>query len=278
MFAVFAAAIFHATWNALLKSSGDRLVSLAMQDLTLCVIGVVLLTFFIPFPNPASWIFAFGSAVVHIVYRFALYQGYKTGDLSRVYPIARGSAPLLVALAGFVIGDDIVSAFGVVGVVLVSIGIMLLVLAAPKSDHAKFDNALWFALLAGLSIAAYSVIDSRGVRLTETALDYLALLYVMEGSVSPTYLLVTRGKSAIEGLKLAGRRGIICGLCSASAYSLVIWAYKHISPSQVVALRESSVIIGAAIGAYILKEGFGPRRILSATVVVAGVVLLTVYA
>ena len=273
--AVLGAALLHATWNALLKSSGDRVISMAMQDSVMFLCGAVILgTGLVAVPAPAVWPFVVASAAVHIFYRAFLLKTYRYGDLSKSYPIARGTAPLYVACAGNLIGDDLLGFWGFASVILISLGIISLVFSRSNGQLIRLDRGISYALLTGLLIAAYSTIDSRGVRLADTALGYIASLWLSECFLVPAYALTTRRALFIDAVRWHGGRGAMGGVLSGTAYALIIWAFSHASAAQVVALRETSVIFGAAIGAYILKEGFGPRRILSAATVALGVIAL----
>lgn len=271
---VMAAAILHATWNALIKSSGDRFISMAFQDLVMLGISLTLIVFVAPTPNAEAFPYIFVSAGVLVFYRIFLLKAYQHGDFSRAYPIARGVSPLLVGCAGFAIGDDVLSSNGYGAISLISLGIISLVFSKKYAGDKKLDRGLLYALATGCMIATYSVIDSRGVRIAETAIGYNAYLTSLSTSWLPIYALITRRRALIPAFRLYFPRALISGSCSVAAYLCVVWAFSQASPVQVVALRETSVIFGAVIGAYILKEGFGPRRIFSAALVVAGIVLL----
>ncbi len=271
---VLFAAVLHASWNALIKSSGDRIISMALHDVVMFTICITLFFFFTPPINAEAIPYFLSSAAVLAFYRVFILKAYRYGDFSRSYPISRGVAPLLVACAGIVIGDDLLSGAGYGGILLMSIGITSLVFSKKYGSGPRLDRGFFYALGTGIIIASYSVIDSRGVQVSGSSLAYLACLISISSSWMPVYALATRRKQFISAIPVYGPRALISGSCAILAYVCIVWAYSHTSPVQVVALRETSVIFGAFIGSYILKEGLGPRRIGSAILVVIGIYCL----
>ncbi|MFT7461255.1 MAG: drug/metabolite transporter (DMT)-like permease [Planctomycetota bacterium] len=160
---------------------------------------------------------------------------------------------------------------------LISVGIVGLIFSKKYSVGNKLDSGFLYALACGCMIAGYSVVDSRGVRLADTAIGYYACLSILSCSWLPTYVLLTRRRSIFPAIRVLGGRALIGGSSSALGYLIVVWAYSQTSAVQVVALRETSVVFGAIIGAYILKEGLGPKRITCSLLVVAGVIFLQIY-
>lgn len=277
LMAVLAAAILHATWNALIKSSGDRLISMALHDLVMSGICLCLIVFVAPFPAIASFNYILPSAGILIFYRIFLLKAYQYGDFGRSYPIARGIAPLLVACGGMILGDDILSITGYGAIGLISLGIISLTLSKKYSQGRKLDRGFFYALATGCVIATYSVVDSRGVRVSGTAIGYFAYLTAISCCWLPIFTILTKRKEVLRAIPTQGKRALISGSCSVIAYFCVIWAFMQTSAVQVVALRETSVIFGAIIGSYILKEGLGVRRITSAILVAAGVIILQIF-
>jgi drug/metabolite transporter (DMT)-like permease len=270
---VLLAAVLHATWNALLKDSRDRLATFVLLDATavaLCALAVPLL----PAPAPASWAFIALSTLIHIGYKLLLIESYRTGgDLSQVYPLARGSAPLLVAgFAALVVGERL-GPLRLAGVLVVSLGLVLLVGMGGRR-LAVHRHAVGFALATGVSIAAYTVADGLGVRRSGTALGYIAWLFLAEGLPLPLYAATFGRRHLRHGLRANLARGIVSGVLSLAAYGLVIWAQARGALAVVAALRETSVVIAALIGTVAFGERFGYRRTLAAAVVTAGIVLL----
>ncbi len=275
---VLAAALLHATWNALIKSSADRVVSMAMQDGVMFCFGLVLIVFFAPTPDRQSFPYIVTSAGLLFFYRILLLKAYRHGDFGRSYPIARGTAPLLVACAGVLIGDDVLSAVGYGAIILISIGIIGLVFSKKNyASESIIDRGFIYAITCSCMIAGYSVVDSRGVRLAETLIGYYAYLNVASTSWMPVYVIATRRSKIVPAFRLYARNALISGISAGGGYLCIIWAYSQASAVQVVALRETSVIFGTIIGAYVLKEGLGPRRIACSIVVALGVIILQLF-
>ncbi|MCW5770005.1 MAG: EamA family transporter [Rhodospirillaceae bacterium] len=287
---LLAAALMHATWNALLKAdSGDRLATFGVIMLTGSLISLPLI-FLLPFPPARAWMWLGLSVLIHNFYYFFLLKAYATGDLSHTYPIARGLGPLLVALiSGRLIGEYLRLQDGV-GVALVSLGI--LTLAAPQRRQANGDahspewrrrhrRATLYAVLTGVTIAGYLISDGLGVRASGTTLadrvGYIAWLNVCEGPWLICLALYLRPASVSAYLRRGWRgwwRGAVGGTVAVIGYAIAIWALATGPIAHVAAVRESSVLFAAVMGALLLGEPFGARRIAAAGTIVAGLVLM----
>ena len=267
---VLSSALLHATWNALVKAAPDRALTLAAVALMHAVAGLVLILLSPP-PAMASWPSIAASTIIHYAYYALLFQAYKLGDLSQVYPISRGMSPALVAFGAFLFVGETLSPMGWAGLAAVTGGICLLALqrGAAHADR----RAVGVAVLLGLSIGAYSVADGIGVRLAETPTGYIGWLFLLE---SPIFFAIfwDRRRNAIALDRRAFALGLIGGLFSVIAYAVVLYA-KTIAPlGAVSAVRESSVIIAAMIGLIFFKERPVFGRLLSAAIVAAGVIAL----
>ena len=267
------AAVMHATWNAFVKAGGDRLVIMALAMILaspFCLFGAL----FVPFPDPASWPYLVASIVIHSAYYGFLIHAYRHGDLSQVYPIARGAAPVLVAAAAWIWAGEALRPREMLGVAVVSLGILSLAWRRGHVLRAGEAGSIAFALLTSVSIALYSVTDGIGVRNAGSAISYILWLFALEGWPLFLYALWRRrgriGVSFLPNLKI----GFGAAAISTLAYGIVIWAMSLGAMAHVVALRETSVVMAAAIGAMALKEPFGLRRIAAAATVAAGAVLL----
>ena len=268
---VLSAAVLHASWNAIVKGAGDRALAMAMVAGAHVVVGGIAL-FFVPSPSPASWPYIVASAIIHYAYYAFLFLSYRYGDLSHVYPIARGIAPMLVALGAlFFAGEMLVpKAWG--GVIAVSLGIGLLAFGrngAMRADRA----AVLSALATGCMIATYSVNDGIGIRLSEAPSGYIAWIFFLEFPITLGVLAYRPGRLAALPLgavtiSLAG------GLLSVLAYGLVLYAKTMAPLAAVSAVRESSVIIAALIGVVLFGERPWGKRVVAAAIVAAGVILL----
>jgi len=265
---VLAAAVMHASWNALIKAGNDKVV---MQCLVMFFAGLpcLPLLLFVPLPAPASWPFLALSLAVHGVYYVTLINAYRFGALSQVYPIARGAAPLMIALGAWAFAGEAMSLLEWAGVIVASAGIMSL--AAPgKLPREEELKAIGFALATSITIALYSLADGMGVRRAGESMSYILWLLSIDAfPVMVVGLWLRRGR-VVESFRPHLKWAIAGGLLSALGYGIVIWAMGRAPLAQVSALRESSVILAAIIGTAVLGEPFGRRRILAALLVAAG--------
>ncbi|CUW38012.1 Putative drug/metabolite transporter (DMT) superfamily permease [Magnetospirillum sp. XM-1] len=273
---VLLAALLHASWNTLIKVSHDKL---AMQALVCVGAGLAALpaALFVPLPDAACLPFLAVSLVVHVIYCSTLVLAYHNGDLSLVYPVARGSAPALVALGAWLVAGEAGSSAEVAGVALISAAIVGTAVTPllGRNATAGETRALALALATAVGIAAYSVIDGLGVRRTTNAISYVLWLHILEAVPLMSATLWLRRKALAQAFP---RRALITGLgggvVSLVAYGIVIWAMQSQAMAHVAALRETSVILAAAIGALALGEPFGRRRVAAAFAVCCGAALI----
>jgi drug/metabolite transporter (DMT)-like permease len=270
---VLAAALLHASWNALVKAGGDPFVRLAVVNTVggLCALPLLLL---VALPAPASWPYLFGSVVVHQAYNLTLGYGYRFGDLSHVYPIARGIAPPLVAFAAWAFAGESLGPLGLLAVLVISGGIVSLALAGDGRLVAIRPLAL--ALATGMTIAAYTLFDGLGGRVAGEVLGYIAWLFVIDAVPFSVVVAYRYRRRLGPALAACWRPAAFGGALSVVAYGLVIWAMSLTPLAAVSALRETSVIIAALIGTRLLREPLGTRRVLAAGLVATGIVLLQV--
>jgi drug/metabolite transporter (DMT)-like permease len=273
--AVLFAALCHAGWNALVKVGLDPL-----STTTLIAIGSGLVALpFIPFaglPASAAWPWLAASAVIHLFYFAALIESYRTGDLGQVYPIARGSAPLMTATATtFIVGERL-SPTGWSGIVVLVAGVFLLS-ARGGRDLVRFDRrAVGFALLTALTICAYSVVDGIGARLAGNPNAYSLSLFVLNALVLVPYALFRDGRAVIPAMRVYWRRGFAGGALQVMSYGTVLWAMTLAPIAIVATLRETSVLFGAAIAVIVLKEPLRAVRVAAALLIVGGLVLIRI--
>jgi len=274
-FAVLFAALCHAGWNALVKVGLDPL-----STTTLIAIGSGLVALpFLPFaglPESAAWPWLAASAVIHLFYFAALIESYRTGDLGQVYPIARGSAPLMTATATtFIVGERL-GLVGWSGIVVLVAGVFLLS-ARGGRDLVRFDRrAVGFALLTALTICAYSVVDGIGARLAGNPNAYSLSLFVLNAFVLVPYALFRDGRAVIPAMHAYWRRGFAGGALQVLSYGTVLWAMTLAPIAIVATLRETSVLFGAAIAVVVLKEPLRAVRIAAALLIVGGLVLIRI--
>jgi phosphonate utilization associated putative membrane protein len=268
--AVLFGALLHASWNALVKSSSDKDLDMAVIHLIGSFLGIPLVAL-AGWPVAAAWPYIAASVVVHIGYYLALTGAYRHGELGLTYPLMRGVAPLLVALsATFTLGETL-SPLAWAGVLGISCGVLVLGLNA----HAlKVPKAVGFALANAVIIAIYTVIDGLGVRASGNALQYVATLFLLDGWPFALLMFATRGRAV--GVYARHRWPVATlGACaSLGSYGIALWAMTRAPVATVAALRETSVLFAVLLGAWFLKEAFTPRRALGTCVIVAGVMAL----
>ncbi|MEU6931166.1 DMT family transporter [Streptomyces sp. NPDC046385] len=272
--AVLIAAVTHASWNAIAARIQDQLLSFTLISGGGALIGAVTACF-VPLPAAGAWPYLVASAALHVAYYALLMKSFALGDFGQMYPIARGTAPLVVTLLAAVFVAEIPSAEQLAGVAVACAGLTGLALWGIRG---KGTRPHWPALLAagatGLSIAAYTVVDGVGVRASETPLGYIAWLMLLEGLVIPAYALHRRRAALAAQLRPYAARGLLGAALSVGAYALVLWAQTKAPLAPIAALRESSIIVGAAIGALLFKERFGGPRIAAAGLMVVGIGLM----
>jgi uncharacterized membrane protein len=266
---VLASAGMHAAWNAMLRHSEERFRTLVIMCLTGCVISLPFV-FFLPFPPAAAWPYIGLSVGLHIGYSLFLIHAYKHGELSQVYPIARGSSPLLVTLGAALFAHEQLTLLSTLGVMLISGGILSL--AHPKSGATRLS--LFTALGCGAFIASYTVVDGMGARLTGEALSYSAWLFVLYDLAMVGIYRFQKGKLRVKFRDPKARRAVIGGVISLLAYVIVIWAMTLGPMGPVSALRETSVVFAVLIGWFFLKEKLTFQRLMACIVIAIGGVCL----
>jgi len=268
---VLLAAAMHAGWNALIKIQGDRLAVMAVVTAAGSLISLAVLPF-VDAPDPASWPLLALTIVLHTGYHLFLPRAYDHGDLGQVYPIARGSAPLLVMLGAVFIAGETMDPAALLGVVCLAAGVMALTFD-KGAGVAKKPRAVLYALLTGTFIASYTVVDGLGVRQAGSILGFAVWLTVADGLL--TFLLVSiwRPSAVRQVLRRNWLVGFLGGALQVGAYWIIIWALALAPMAMVSSLRETSVLFAAVISTFVLKEGFGVWRFVSAGLVTLGLVL-----
>ncbi|MER5311385.1 DMT family transporter [Streptomyces sp. NPDC002773] len=273
-FAVVVAAVTHASWNAIAHGIKDQLLSFTLISGGGAAIGLVT-ALFVPLPAAGAWPYLIASALLHVGYYALLMRSFTLGDFGQMYPIARGTAPLVVTVLAAVFLDEVPDGWQLLGVAVACAGLTGLALWGIRGKGARPH---WPALLAagatGLSIALYTVVDGVGVRASGTPLGYIAWLMILEGLAIPAYALWTRRAALLPQLRPYAARGLLGAALSVAAYALVLWAQTKAPLAPIAALRESSIIVGAAIGALFFKERFGGPRIAAAGLMVVGIGLM----
>jgi len=271
---VLFAALLHASWNAIVKSDKDRLVSFGLVMMAGCLIAVPFLPF-VAIPQAAAWPYLIASVVVHNFYYYFLLRAYAHGDLSHVYPIARGLGPLLVAIVSGRLVGEYLSFAESCGVTLLSVGIASLAFGHGLPRNSAEWKPVLYAVGTGVFIAGYTLVDGLGVRASGDALGYIVWLNLLEGPWVLGAALWWRGPARIiPYLRDYWWRGTAGGIIATTGYGIAIWAMSVGALAHVAALRETSVLFAAVMGTMLLHEGFGPRRIAASVLVVAGLLLM----
>lgn len=271
-FAVLAAALLHAGWNALVKVGLDRFSSILLLALVQGAIALALLPFFDP-PARAAWLWVLAGSALHSGYKLTLIRAYRHGDLSQVYPLARGAAPLIVALAGAWFLGEQMSPVRIAAVMSIAAGIILM--AARSGKGVGLGKAgIGFALATACFTASYTMADGVGARLAGSASGFALWMFALDGLIMLAYGLATRGRAAVVALLPAWRGGIAAGAMSLGSYWIAIWAFTQAPLAMVAALRETSILFALLIGFFFLRERIGPWRIGSAVLILAGIILM----
>jgi len=268
---VLAAAVAHAGWNALLKASGDRLLSLAAIRLVGLLLGAGALAV-VPMPAPDSWGLLIAAAAAHFVYFWLLLNAYRVGDLSVVHPVSRGLAPLLLAGTAWLAVGEALSPAQMLAVAAISGGIGVLAFRGGAGRA-----ALAFAVGTGVTVAVYSFVGALGVRAAGTVVGFQAWLEILTGVGVLAFAAVRRPAASLRAYaRTQGAVGLSAGVLSVCGYTAYLLAVAALPMAAVSALRESSVLFAALIGTVLYKEGFGARRVLAAALVTGGIVVLGV--
>jgi drug/metabolite transporter (DMT)-like permease len=278
---VLAAAVTHAAWNAIAHGIRDQVLAFGLigAGSMAVAVPVILLS---PFPRAACWPYLLASVFIHVFYILLLMRAYRYGDFGQVYPLARGMSPLVVTVLAAVFAAERPSFLQVGGVLVITSGLALLVLAGWRTDRGSGRRsgpgraALLAAGGTGLTIAAYTTVDGLGVRLSGSSAGYIGWLMLLESMCVPAWALIRR-RDVVRGLPVRMlSAGVSAGALSVLAYGLVLWAQTRGALAPIAALRETSVIFGALIGTMVFREPFGRSRTMATVLVVLGVLLLNV--
>lgn len=270
---VIGAGAVHATWNAIAASVSDRLMAFAFIGVA-SVIGGLAAVLAAGLPAAAALPYVIASAIIHVGYELALWNAYRMGAFNQAYPIARGISPLVVALGAYLIAGERLSGLPLAGVLILAAGLMSLAMSSGRLAR-KDAPAVLAAVLTGLTIASYTIVDGLGVRAARNPLGYAGLLFLMMGPAIPVIALFCRPASRLKDLGAAGR-GLLAGVLSMVAYGVVLWVQVRAPLAEVAAVRETSVVFAALIGMIFLRESFGTRRVAASVLIAAGIIMIAV--
>jgi drug/metabolite transporter (DMT)-like permease len=274
--AVLLAAACHAGWNATIKGGLDPLATTVLISIGAAIVAAVFLPL-VGLPARAAWPLCVASVLIHLVYFAVLIESYRAGDMGQVYPIARGSAPLMTAVVTTALVSERLGLAGWSGIVLLVAGVTLLSLRGGRELTRLNHKAVRFALFTAVTICAYSVVDGVGARRAGSANAYSVALFVGMGPVMVIYALASRGREVIPAMRRHWRLGLAGGTLQLGSYGIAIWAMTVAPIAIVAALRETSVLFGALIAIIILKEPLRASRVAAALLIVAGLTLIRLY-
>lgn len=272
-FAVLAAALLHASWNALLKRRGEPLLATVLVVAGAACVAAVLLPL-LPAPARASWAYIAASSVVQTIYYLLLIETYRDGDVSHAYPLMRGSAPLLVALANGPLTGDRLDGGQWCAMLLICGGVLVQWYAARAPGRTAAQRTTVFALLTAGVIAAYTLIDGRGVRLSDAPAAYTLWIFLLTGSAVCLCTLRGRTRALAAFARANPLVAPLGGLATVGSYGIALWAMTLAPVAAIAALRESSILFATAIAALVLRERVGRGRVFAAGLIACGAIAM----
>jgi drug/metabolite transporter (DMT)-like permease len=271
--AVLAAAVMHAGWNACVKAGADRFSSVLLLSLVQGGISAVLIPFF-PAPLAQSYPYLAASACLHAGYKLFLGRAYEHGDMSQVYPIARGTAPLLVAIAGALWLGEVLPGAKLAAIVAISLGVLLMAFGRVSRQRRITPEALAFALATAGFTASYTLVDGTGARLAATASGFILWLQLLDAILMGGYALATRGTEAFRRLRPAVAFAVPAGMMALGSYWVATWAFTQAPVALVAALRETSVLFAMLFGLFLFREPVTTVRWVAASLILTGLVAM----
>ena len=276
---VLFAALLHASWNAIIKSGKDTFLSTVLVSVGAALISLAVLPF-VEAPAPASWPYLAASAVAQLAYYSLLAAAYQAGDMSHAYPLMRGSAPLLVALASWPLIGERLSSMQMGAVACICAGIFGLYFAArlPATAAVRKNTgrATAFALGNACVIASYTLIDGIGVRLSGAPAAYTMWIFVLNGAGLLLWTVLRRPADLLAYAQTQWHLAAFGGVGTLASYGLALWAMTQAPVAAIAALRETSILFAIAIAALFLREKISPRRYLAIGLIAAGAILMRI--
>ena len=273
--AIILAAFLHAVWNAMVKNEDNKY--LAVTAIVLGHVPIsVLIILLTPIPSVESIPFIILSALLHIGYEWYLLSAYRFGDLTKVYPIARGTAPILITIVSLIFLGVALSNFEILGIFIISLGILSLSLQGAKGI--KNRSAVIYALVTGFFIMGYSITDGYGARVSNSFLSYMGWSFILNATIFPIILKINNKSEIITKIFKEGKKiFFIGGTLSYIVYGIVIWGFTQAPIALITALRETSIIFALLIGTFFLKEKFTLLKVIATFIIFFGVALLKFY-
>lgn len=269
-FAVLLAALIHASWNAVIKGGGDKVHGMLVLTFGHAGVGLLMLPF-VGFPPQAAWGWLSLSVLIHAAYQSFLALAYSHGDLSRVYPISRGTAPLMVLIYGAFFLPDAIATLEYAGVVILGAGIFLMARGVFSSGESL--RLLPFAFAAATATAGYTIADGQGARAAGSASVYIAWLFILSAFAFTPVCFALKGRDALRIPLNVWKTGMIAGIASTLAYWIAVWGMTQAPIALVAALRETSILWAVLIGVVFFRERFDVLKMIAAGLIVTGVVV-----
>jgi drug/metabolite transporter (DMT)-like permease len=269
-FAVLFAAFLHAFWNALIKTGASKHGGMLILTLGHALIGLAVVSFR-PLPAPEVWPWLLGSGLIHMAYQTFLAYAYDHGDLSRVYPIARGAAPMIVLIVSAALAIDAMTRWELTGVLVLGCGIFLMARGVFSSGESR--RMLPFALGSAVATAGYSLVDGLGARVSGDPVTYVGWLLILSAVFYTPAILWLKGPAIARVPPRAWGIGLIAAGCSYAAYAIAVWAMTVAPIALVTALRETSILFAVLIGWLVFGERMDRMKALAALTIIAGVML-----
>lgn len=269
-FAVLLAALIHASWNAVIKGGGDKVQGMLVLTFGHALMGIGIAAV-LGVPDRAAWGWLAASVLIHAAYQSFLALAYSHGDLSRVYPISRGSAPLMVLIYGVFFLPDTVATAEYAGVILLGAGIFLMARGVFSSGESR--RLLPFAFAAALATAGYTIADGQGARAAGDASVYIAWLFILSAFAFTPVCFALRGRDALRIPAKIWKTGMVAGVASTFAYWIAVWGMTQAPIALVAALRETSILFAVLIGVVFFRERFDRQKMIAAALIVGGVVV-----
>lgn len=270
---IMAAALLHASWNAIIKIGGNKMTIMLIMTLVQGGMGLVIVAGR-ALPHGEVWLWLLGSGLFHSFYKIFLSYAYEQGDLSRVYPIARGAAPVVVMGVGALYLSDVVSGREYVGIAVLGFGILMMAQGVFANGESR--RLVPFALGSAMSTAGYSLVDGLGARLMGDAVSYVAWLFVFDALIFTPVSMALKGTVVLRASPRVWVYGSFAAAGSYGAYAIAVWAMTVAPIALVAALRETSILFAVLIGWVIFKEPMTRGKILAVVMIVAGVILMRI--
>ena len=270
--AVLIAAALHAGWNLLVKRGADKdfaVVAVVFGHTPYALVSLM----FVPLPGQESWPYIICGAAIHVAYQYFLGKAYQVGDFTKVYPIARGSAPMFIAVASYFLFENALSSTEWLAIFIICAGVTCLAIPSGKSTHSTSLKAFILAILTGVFIASYSLVDGIGAIKSGSALGFYACLTLFNGAFMLALRVVKKDKLASVRTYLESSTFWLGGFGSFAAFAITIWAFTQAPIALVSALRETSIIFALIFGHFILKEKTAPIARVSVLIILSGLVL-----